>query len=84
MLWLKNRGNRWMVSLLAGLAGAVLLWGASAVKETDGIMAWWGTMYPRFCFAEVEEENELEGDAQEREVKMSFWVVEVLKQLGDA
>lgn len=64
MNWLKNRGNRLMVALLAGLAGAVLLAGVPGlpgmtvnVKEPGGMMAWWGTMYPKFCFAEVQEDE---------------------------
>lgn len=82
MRWLKNRGNRLLVSLLAGLAGAVLLAGMPAVKEPGGMMAWWGTMYPKFCFAQMPE-DEGEGAAQEnedgtqgREMKTSLWIVE--------
>lgn len=85
MVWLKNRGNRLMVSLLAGLAGAVLLAGMPAVKEPGGMMAWWGTMYPKFCFAEMPEEDADESTAVDedgtrgREMKTTLWIVEFLK-----
>lgn len=102
MRWLKNRGNRLMVALLAGLAGAVLLAGMPAlpgmtatVKEPGGMMAWWGTMYPKFCFAEVQEDdggsagdgngtagetaNETADEMQEGQMKTKLWIVEFLK-----
>ncbi|MDC7289090.1 hypothetical protein NXH76_14870 [Blautia schinkii] len=100
MRWLKNRGNRLMVALLAGLAGAVLLAGMpglpgmmAAVKEPGGMMAWWGTMYPKFCFAEVQEDDEesagdgtVNGTADETanemqwgQMKTKLWIVEFLK-----
>lgn len=89
MVWLKNRGNRLMVSLLAGLAGAVLLAGMPAVKEPGGMMAWWGTMYPKFCFAEMPEDDadeEIAGDEntnpnemQGGQMKTKLWILEFLK-----
>ena len=39
--------------------------------ENKMISAWWGTMYPRFCFQEVKEEKQ-------EERKVTFWLAKVL------
>ena len=48
----------------------------SAAEQTESIdtgasmlTAWWGTLYPKFCFSET---------ASGSEVKISFWLAKVL------
>ncbi len=45
-----------------------------AGKELYGsrVYAWWGTIYPEFCFEEGEEEEET------KPVKVSFWLAKAL------
>lgn len=59
-------------------------------KEARPITAWWGTLYPKFCFAELPEntgENineKTNGNADKKidkktaDVKISFWLARVL------
>lgn len=56
MKWLKNRKNRLLVSLLAAMAASSLVVGGIRESAKTGVMAWWGTLYPEFCFAEPGED----------------------------
>lgn len=69
MEWLRDRKNRLTVSILAAMAAAVLVAGGVRYSEYTGMTAWWGTMYPEFCFAEGEKDCPR---------KISFWLAEVL------
>lgn len=70
MEWLKNKKNRLAVSLFAAMAAAVLVAGGIRDGAHTGVMAWWGTMYPEFCFAREEEDSPR---------KIGFWLAEVLE-----
>lgn len=91
MEWMKNTENRIMISLLAGLLAVVLLAGEPGAEkisaEAPYVYAWWGTLFPEFCFEEgeyrEEEKNipEEEADsakAQRPRRKISFWLAKVL------
>ena len=56
MEWLKNRKNRLLVSIFAAMAVAMLVAGGTGYGHGSRPLAWWGTMYPKFCFAESREE----------------------------
>lgn len=87
MEWFRDRKKRLYIAALAGMAAAVLTAGrpdggkqpesaATIADRTDtGLLAWWGTMYPRFCFSEIPGEEET-GQIKDgnREVKISFWI----------
>lgn len=57
----KQQGTRIKAALLAGLAGAVLANTfpgqirnlAVQHREQAAVSAWWGTIYPKFCFADA-------------------------------
>lgn len=74
MDYLKNRKKRLCVSLMA----ALFLTGFTGMAAPKNVpaLAWWGSMYPQFCFAEKEEENAQE---KEQEVKISFWLAKQLE-----
>lgn len=69
MEWLKNRKNRLLVSILAAMAAAILVAGGTGYGHGSRPLAWWGTMYPEFCFA---------GGKEEESRKIGFWLAEVL------
>lgn len=69
MEWLKNRKNRLLVSIFAAMAVAMLVAGETGYGHGSRPLAWWGTMYPKFCFAESREEEPR---------KIGFWLAEVL------
>ena len=73
MDFLKNRKKRLCISLIAAL---FLTAGTGAgMKKNVPALAWWGSMYPQFCFAEEEEDT----DEKEPEVKISFWLSKQLE-----
>lgn len=68
--------------LTAGILGVVLAGTlpehiqkiAENRQEQTAVTAWWGTMYPKFCFSQFPEENK---DKKEN-VKISFWLAQAL------
>lgn len=70
---LKNRKKRLCVSLIAALFLTAVT--GSGGQRNISALAWWGSMYPQFCFAEKEEDNTKE----EAEVKISFWLAKQLE-----
>lgn len=75
----KNRRRRIFLSLAAALAftAAVQITQKPNLARTaqpEIVMAWWGTMYPDFCFSEKP------GSAYEKgkKVKISFWLAKHL------
>lgn len=71
---MKNKKNCLLFSLAVSLA-AVSISAFSPREPGDGYaLAWWGTLYPRFCFsAPVREEESRTEDIREK-VKISFWL----------
>lgn len=67
---LKNKKNKLWISL----AAAFFLTVSSGRNLNAPALAWWGTMYPQFCFAEKSVE-----DTEGREVKISFWLAKHLE-----
>lgn len=81
MKYLKNKTNRMLVSLLAGMIAAVCLTSACGYEENTAPLAWWGTLYPEFCFGKMEgpELSEASDDSRPSgQVKISFWLAQVL------
>lgn len=72
--FMKNKKKRLLFSLAVSLA-AVSISAFSPREPGDGYaLAWWGTLYPRFCFsAPVREEESRTEDTREK-VKISFWL----------
>lgn len=72
--WLQDKKKRLILSAAAGMA-VCMLSGANtadpvaARANAPGYMAWWGTLYPKFCFSEKGETGE---------AKISFWLAELL------
>ena len=63
--------------LAAILTGALLSPSFSNYNKTQNILAWWGTIYPQFCFMEMPEEDDL----QESKPRFHFWIAETIKDL---
>ncbi len=79
MKWRKDRKQRMTVSLLAGMLAAMLMVGGTDYQKEPGVLAWWGTLYPRFCFAERQDEGtKEEGKDTGHKVKISFWLAKAL------
>lgn len=75
MKWFYNKKNRIGMSVLSGILAAVILSGALQYDPGQRTLAWWGVMYPQFCFAEKQEEPIMEKDGEKHpRVKISFWL----------
>ena len=75
----KRMGTRIKAALLAGLAGVVLVNAfpgqirdlAVQHRNQAAVSAWWGTIYPKFCFADVKKDGK-------DSVKISLWLAQAL------
>ena len=76
MEWLRNKKHRLLVSLCAGMLFAILMTGGAKLPEERGSLAWWGTLYPQFCFGEKEEG--IKEKEESPRLKISFWLARVL------
>lgn len=80
----KNQVRKLVISLAVGVLGMVAMNVFSSVypekvesflqreKEPEQMTAWWGTLYPKFCFSDIPEE------AEGKDIKISFWLARVL------
>lgn len=66
---MRNRKHRMQVSVLAGLLAIVLLGGSVPEQRNPGVMAWWGSLYPQFCFSQTDHRP-----------KISFWLAKALER----
>ena len=74
--------KRIITSLAAGIAGVIL---AAAIpdqiqnfvenrQEQTAVTAWWGTLYPKFCFSQMLGEDK----GQKGDIKISLWLAQAL------
>ena len=66
---LRNRKHREQASILAGMLALALLGGSVLGSHTPGVMAWWGSLYPQFCFSQTDQKP-----------KISFWLAKALER----
>lgn len=83
MKWLRNKKNRRLSALAAGMIALFLLWCSPgyldkvpAKPAEEAVTAWWGTMYPEFCFSRKGDDGA--GEASRHKVKISFWLAKTL------
>ena len=48
--------SRWLLPLLAGMLITIAVYSPSYIKTP--IYAWWGTMYPQYCFSQNADSSE--------------------------
>ena len=63
--------------LVAILTAVIFFPNIENVNKNSNILAWWGTIYPQFCFMEMPEE----GKSQEAKPRFHFWIAETIKDL---
>ena len=67
------RKNKYHIA--AALLTAVLLCpGSENFNKTSNLLAWWGTIYPQFCFMEAPRTE----NGQKAEPRFHFWFAETL------
>lgn len=81
MRYIRNRKQRFMISILvAGLAALLSVSYPGSLNDAPHL-AWWGTLYPQFCFSKMEElkgEEKSCWEFQGNPVKISFWLAKAL------
>lgn len=45
----------------------------------NAVLAWWGTMYPKFCFAEITANKSEKKQTQPHKIQTAFWFLELFK-----
>ena len=78
-LWLGSRRNRIFVAILAGMLAASGVSGdlsaLSRREPSSSLTAWWGSLYPKFCYAETSEHE----TPSSHPIKLSFRLAELFK-----
>ena len=78
-LWFGSRRNRILVAILAGMLAASGVSGdlsaLSRREPSPSLTAWWGSLYPKFCYAETPEHE----TSSSHPVKISFRLAELFK-----
>lgn len=68
----KNRIiHKWMLSIVTGLLAALLVTGVNGDFRQSSVTAWWGSLYPSFCFSEVD---------RSEQPKISFWLAKAFER----
>lgn len=86
-----NKKHRICLSIAAAMAATGIIAAAPHMEKPDvPLMAWWGTIYPGFCFSEVPQEetkeiaeSELE-HPDEVQFRTSFWVADFIESIMHA
>lgn len=74
---IRNKKHRIAISLLTAAAVVLLTASIPNTSGGPGILAWWGTLYPKFCYSQIAPSSEEEAagrDRSESHVKISFWL----------
>ena len=66
---LRNRKYRVCVALASGLLAVSLVGSAASGRSFPGVTAWWGSLYPQFCFSQTEQKP-----------KISFWLAKAFER----
>lgn len=85
MFCLKNKKHRAGAALAIALLASLLIESVPARSLNtppaaedslyqSPVLAWWGTLYPGFCFSEKPEKG--------KKIKTVFWIVEFLEGVG--
>ena len=73
--------NRLFFSVVAGLIAATLLCGMLCNSSQRNVMAWWGSIYPEFCFSELNYNGtDVEKNTAEQSPKISFWLAKAFER----
>lgn len=81
MKQLYKAGNRGILSIMTGLMVVALLSISQPYVPQKNVLAWWGSIYPEFCFLEVDENGKnVEKNTSEQRPKISFWLAKAFER----
>lgn len=70
--------NRILLSIL--LAFFLMLTNDFVQAEKSSTLAWWGTLYPRFCFGKTIEIAQTESEEKTLRPKISFYLAKLFER----
>ena len=71
-----KKENRILLSMITGMIVISLLCGIQWRGSQKNVLAWWGSIYPEFCFSQFPEENK----GQKDDIKISFWLAKAIER----
>ena len=80
MEWVRNWKKRLLLSVMTGMLAVTLLFGGTKNVEDCSIMAWWGTLYPQFCFERGSQNSANYENTVKQPPKLSFWLAKALER----
>lgn len=76
-----RKGNRILLSLVTGMTVISLLCGRYQGGLQKNVLAWWGSIYPEFCFSEwAQDDCDVEKIPSEQRPKISFWLAKAIER----
>lgn len=81
MNYIRTKKQRLTISVLAAGLAVLLTASAPDTLKAPSYLAWWGTLYPQFCFSKIPElsaEERAGRESSDRHVKISFWLAKAL------
>ncbi|MBU5482092.1 hypothetical protein [Blautia sp. MSJ-19] len=80
---LKKAEHRFFLSVLMGMVAGTLLIGYPTGTGQGNVLAWWGSIYPEFCFSEKVETGDdfgVEKNQTVQKPKISFWLAKAFER----
>ena len=88
MDFFRNKKHCICLSIAAAMAATGITAAIPQMEKKDvPLMAWWGTLYPRFCFSEMSQEEAKENEESESglpdevQIRTSFWVADFIESI---
>lgn len=76
-----KKENRILLSIITGMIVISLLCGIQWRGSQKNILAWWGSIYPEFCFSEWDQYGcDVEKFPSEQRPKISFWLAKAIER----
>lgn len=61
---------RWKKLVIVGMLAAALM--GAWKQEMHMNTAWWGTLYPEYCYSQIPEETDGEHDGEQMQIRIKF------------
>ena len=79
-----KKENRILLSMITGMIVISLLCGIQWRGSQKNVLAWWGSIYPEFCFSEWDQYGcDVEKFPSEQRPKISFWLAKAIERWYD-
>lgn len=74
-----RKQNRLLISIAVALF--LISFGGIVNTSQKNVVMWWGSIYPEFCFSELDYDNKnVEKITSEQKPKISFWLAKAFER----